>query len=111
MFSLEYDPSTVPVSSSVPVAVSEAGDLEGLLYAWLSELIWLHDAESFVPGRVAVDSLVEEQEAFGVSGAASGAWLGPWFEQTGPQLKAVTMHGLAVTRRGEEYVATVYVDV
>ena len=111
MFSLEYDPSSVPVAETVPVSVSDAGDLEGLLYGWLSELVWVHDAKGFVPGRVSVDSLDAEPGTLAVSGSASGAWLGPWFVQAGPQLKAVTMHGLTVARRGEEYVATVYVDV
>jgi len=108
MFSLEYDPSSVPVEASLPVSSPAAADLEALLYGWLSELLWLHDAEGFVPASVSAASVSVEA---GADGAAHGAPLGGWFVQTGPQLKAVTMHGLRVGPRGDGYEATVYLDV
>src|SRR5207237_304892 len=46
MFSLEYDLDSVPQQESPSVAV-RGDDLEGTLYAWLSELLWLHDAQGF----------------------------------------------------------------
>lgn len=107
MFNLEYDPASVPPVDSVRVGAG-GDDLEGALFGWLSELIWLHDTEGFVPGEVRVDSITG---VFEIRGTALGSLLGDWFVQTGPQLKAVTMHGLSVVRRAREYEATVYVDV
>lgn len=110
MFSLEYDPASVPLESERSVGVW-GEDWEAALYAWLSELIWLHDAEDFVLGRVDVHPPVSSGAGLTVQGTASGAGLGAWFQQAGPQLKAVTMHGLSVLARDGGYEATVYLDV
>jgi len=108
MFSLEYDVDTVPQDESPSVAV-QGDDLEGALYAWLSELLWLHDAEGFFLSDVWVDPIGAD---LSVRGVAIGAAIGDWFQQVGPQLKAVTMHGLEVVHRpGAGYEATVYLDV
>jgi SHS2 domain-containing protein len=112
MFSLEYEPASVPLEEEVEVR-AEGGDPEAALYGWLSELIWLHDAEGFVPGEVRVSSLGPPRGGWGLSveGRASGAPMAGWFVQTGPQLKAVTMYGLEVGRRDGGYEAVVYLDV
>lgn len=110
MFSIEYDLSGVTPEREARVGV-EAEDLEGLMEVWLSELLWLHDAEGFVPTAVAVSSLEAGATPLRVAGTIGGAAIGPWFEQTGPQIKAVTLHGLAVRRTAEGWEATVYLDV
>lgn len=127
MFSLEYDAASVPSERSVALSI-EADDAESGLYRWLSELIWLHDAEGFVPASIRVDRLVLgrlvlDRPAGGmavsgaaaagcaVAGSAVGADLGDWFVQTGAQLKAVTMHGLVVRCCDGACEATVYMDV
>ena len=108
MFSLEYDVATVPQDESPSVTV-QGDDVEGALYAWLSELIWLHDAEGFALSDVWIDPIGAD---LAVRGVAIGAAIGAWFQQVGPQLKAVTMHGLEVVHRaGDGYEATVYLDV
>jgi SHS2 domain-containing protein len=115
MFAVEYEPGAVPLEYDRSVCVA-GDDREDALYAWLSELIWLHDAEGFVPGRVDLRPLASSGAGLTVGGltvqgTASGADLGAWFRQTGPQLKAVTMHGLSVLAREGGYEATVYLDV
>lgn len=113
MFSIEYDLSTVEQEEERPVQ-AEADDIEGLLEAWLSELLWLHDATGFVPGAVTVRELISAGAGglgVRVAGTAGGRRLGDWFEQTGPQIKAVTLHGLEVRQAGERWEATVYLDV
>lgn len=115
MLSIEYDPAAVDVEEERPVAAA-ADDLEGALFAWLSELIWLHDAERFVPARVRAEVRAGTPSDPGgceVDGWAEGAPMGDWFVQKGPQLKAVTLHGLTVVALGggAGYEATVYLDV
>lgn len=116
MFSFEYDTSTVGFEREVAVS-AEADDLEELLVAWLSELLWVHDAEDFVPGDFIVVELGEPpmrregDYKFRVRGTARGRMFGDWFVQTGPQLKAVTLHGLEVRERRRGYECRVYLDV
>jgi SHS2 domain-containing protein len=116
MFSIEYDTSSVGFEREIDVR-ADGEDWSSLLVNWLSELLYLHDAEGFVPGDFMVVEIGEYptrragQPPLAVRGVARGRMIGEWFEQTGPQIKAVTLHGLEVeeTRRG--YEATVYLDV
>jgi SHS2 domain-containing protein len=116
MFSVEYDTSTVGFEHEVEVS-AEAEDLEGLLVAWLSELLWFHDAKNFVGGDFLVIEVGEPpgrragSPPLRVRGVARGRFFGDWFEQTGPQIKAVTLHGLEVIKKRGGYQATVYLDV
>jgi SHS2 domain-containing protein len=110
MFSIEYDLTTVEAEAEEAIQ-AEADDLDGLMEAWLSELLWLHDALGFVPATLAVEDVTADGPPFRVAGRAGGCPLGEWFEQTGPQIKAVTMHGLEVRSVGDEWEATVYLDV
>jgi SHS2 domain-containing protein len=110
MFSLEYDPASVPLEASVDVTAG-GDDLESALFGWLAELIWVHDADGFVPGAVSASVRAAEGGGVAVEGSARGATLGDWFVPAGPQLKAVTLYGLQVGPAGEGYEATVYLDV
>lgn len=116
MFSVEYDTSTVGFEAEV-AAEAEADDLEGLLVAWLSELLWIHDARDFVVGDVLVVEIGEfpmrrtGAPKLKVRGAARGRWMSEWFEQTGPQVKAVTFHGIEVKQKRSKWEAVVYLDV
>jgi SHS2 domain-containing protein len=109
MFSIEYDLPSVDAETEQAVEV-EADDLEALMETWLSELLWLHDAEGLVPATVAVTE-IQGAGPFRVAGTVRGKPIGDWFEQTGPQVKAVTLHGLEVRPVGEQWEATVYLDV
>jgi protein archease len=113
MFSIEYDLSTVEVDEERAVE-AEADDVEGLVETWLSELLWLHDATGFVPGTITVREIrpgTGGGSRLRVAGTAGGRLIGDWFEQTGPQIKAVTLHGLEVRQVGAGWEATVYLDV
>ena len=116
MFSIEYDVSAVDVQEdrAVEAQADDPHDVGGLLEAWLSELLWLHDATGFVPGEVSIREIGLAADGSGVvrvAGSAAGRLLGDWFEQTGPQIKAVTLHGLDVHQADGHWEATVYLDV
>jgi len=110
MFSFEYDLDVVPQVESTEIS-ARGDDLESLMYAWLSELLWQHDAQAFVFADIWADALEAQPGDLRVHAVASGSLLGDWFVQTGPQVKAPTMHGLTVTPRDGGYEATVYLDV
>lgn len=116
MFSFEYDLSTVGFELETEVTAA-AEDLEGLLESWLSELLYLHDGEGFVPGDFIVVEIGEAPDrrrgtaTLKVRGAVRGRMIGDWFEQTGPQIKGVTFHGMEVRKVRGGYQATVFLDV
>lgn len=116
MFSFEYDTSTVGFENEASVR-AEADDLEGLLVAWLSELVWFHDTESLVLGDFIVTEIGEPPirregtPKLMVAATVRGRYIGDWFVQTGPQIKAVTFHGLEVKQRRGGWEATAYLDV
>lgn len=113
MFSIEYDLPSVALEEKRAVE-AQADDIEGLLEGWLSELLCLHDATGFVPTTFSVREIGPVGGGgpeVRVAGTAEGRLIGDWFEQTGPQIKAVTLHGLEVRRVDGHWEATVYLDV
>jgi SHS2 domain-containing protein len=70
MCGLMYDPAAVEPLETVRVEL-EAPDDEMLLAAWLNELLYLVEAESFLACRFRVD----EAGPAGVARAGRGAWL------------------------------------
>lgn len=117
MFSVEYDTTAVGFQRELDVT-ADGDDVEALLVDWLSELLYVHDAQGFAGGDFIVVEIGEPPDrragasSLKVRGVMRGREMGDWFEQTGPQLKAVTLHGLQVNKkRFGGYEATVYLDV
>jgi SHS2 domain-containing protein len=80
----------------------EAPDRAGLLAAWFDELVYLADAEGFVP-----EALVELELAGQRLEAAVRGYLG----NPRPLVKAVTRHDLAFGEEGGRWYAQVVLDV
>lgn len=83
----------------------DAPDLDALFVDWLSEVLFLFEARSFVPTeiRVTLDGTHLAATLDGVTATS--------FDQTGPAVKAVTYHGLQINRMETGYEAYVYIDV
>lgn len=84
-----------------------AADRERLLVAWLLELLFLTDTERLVFGRFSVavtDGRVLRADAYGER-------LDPRRHRAGAVVKAVTLHGLAITEDTEGMRAEVLFDV
>ncbi len=87
----------------------EADSLEGLLHAWLSELLWVSERDEAAVCCVDVD----EVQA-GPHRARGRAWGGPPppdLPHTGAPVKAVTYHELRVWQDGGTWRAYVVFDV
>ena len=89
-------------------------DREGLLVAWLDEILYLHEAEDLVFGGIRVTRVSDwdpgapmscELEAL-LTCAPRGER-----ELEGVGVKAATFHELRVAEEGGEWVAQVYLDV
>lgn len=82
-------------------------DLDALLVDWLSEILFLFEARDVVPDRVEVRV---SRDPWRVTGTVSGPSTED-FVQEGPQVKAITYHGLEVREAPGACEALVYVDV
>lgn len=95
-----------PEAGEVTVAL-DAPDLDALLVDWLSEMLYVFEAKGIVPDRVDVRVSRDPWHLEGiVAGPDAEA-----FVQGGPQVKAITYHGLEIRRGPEHLEAVVYVDV
>ena len=91
LVAVTYDPRTIRLREERAVAV-EADRPDRLLVRFLSEIVYLIDAEGFVPGRARVRIEGGRLEA-SLRGRVADAYRP---RRRGPHVKAVTYHGLAL---------------
>ncbi|MGB6894339.1 MAG: archease [Dehalococcoidia bacterium] len=106
MYSLMVEPESVKERESRQVVVS-AEDSEGLLTAWLLELLFLTETEEMVFRRFAIDELGPRE----LRGRAFGEPLDLSRHRTGVGVKAVTRHLLEVAQEDGGYRVRVLFDI
>ena len=106
LIELLVDPGTVRRARSVPIEAA-GEEVEDLLVAWLSEILFAFDAESLTPVAVEVTSL----EAEHIKGVLWGEDFDPARHQLRHHVKAVTYHNLGVRRLGERFEVRIVFDV
>lgn len=106
MFALITDPGTVFEKEEVSVEV-EGRDREGLLVAWLSELLYLHETQDFLVKGCTIHSLTDQRVAATVRGEKIEALRHPVLKQ----MKAVTYHQLTVSEEKGQWRARVIFDI
>jgi SHS2 domain-containing protein len=84
-------------------------DLELLLLRFLNELIYLRDAEGLVLRPTRVECRTDGR--FELAAELSGEMLDSARHEPACDVKAATAHGLALARVGEEWQASVTLDV
>lgn len=82
----------------------EAPDVESLLVAWLSELLWLYQGRRFAYEAVRFDTLDDHTLVASIGGA-------PEARQPVREIKGVTYHGLEVEHDDKGWRARVIFDV
>ena len=103
--------TTGTVGSPVETGLLRADDLEGLAFAWLNELIALADAQGCVLVGATVSHLAPVADGWTLEGRAT---LVPYESpgiRTLRQVKAVTLHRLAVDRGPAGSTLTAYADI
>jgi SHS2 domain-containing protein len=102
-----------------------AANLEDLLYSWLSEILFLCDAEKWVFRRFKVHRVNKEQLAteaqrsqsqatqsvWGITATGAGEKFDKSRHRARTYIKAVTYHQLAVKQTAKGWEVTVYLDV
>lgn len=86
-----------------------AATVEELLYDWLSEMIYLKDAEAFL--AKSADVRVTPGSIWHASGTLDGDTIHPHKQRLGQDIKAITYHMFQVAREGANITAQVVVDV
>ena len=92
----------IPIDLSAPT-VGE------LLYDWLSELVYLKDAEAFLVRSANVDVL--PGSLWQVRGELIGDTIEPSRQKLGQDVKAVTYHLFDVSQNGTDFSAQVVLDI
>lgn len=102
---------------------ARAGTVEDLLYSWLSEVLFLSDAEGWVFKRFAVAQVSppaaaapgrprqQPPQLWEVRGQGQGERFRRGHHKARTYVKAVTYHQLSVQQRPEGWQATAYLDV
>jgi protein archease len=106
MFHLIVDEDCVEPREEVLVQVAGNGPLN-LLVNWLSELLYLYDADEWVFRDFEIETLDDHA----ASGRAWGEKFNRARHQTNLQVKAVTYHQLSLEKCGEYWRAQVYLDI
>lgn len=81
-------------------------DWDELLHDWLDELLYLFAAEHWLAARCRVAF-----DAEGLTAEVQGEPVDRQRHQLGQEVKAITYHGLHVTRQGGQWLAEVIVDL
>ena len=100
------DPAAIRPAERRAVELT-AGSPEGLLVAWLSELLYLYEVEAFLPAGCKITQLSETA----LSAEVSGEGFDPARHRAAGHVKAITYHGLEITRDGPGWRAPIIVDV
>lgn len=91
---------------------ARATKLEDLLYSWLSEILFLTDAERWVFKTFQVERVAQTPPAlWEVVGAGRGERFAKSRHRSRTYIKAVTYHQLEVKQTPDGWQATVYLDV
>ena len=89
------------------IVTLQASDAGHLLVRWLSEVLFLYDAERFVPSGFRIVEISETS----LKAEIPGEEFDETTHQTKLDVKAITYHQLRLEHRGGRHQLTVFVDI
>lgn len=104
--SLLVENSPIAVTETRPVALT-ASSAEGLLRAWLKELLFWFATDRFLPGDYHLDTVTPTE----LRGRVLGERFDPARHQAGTEVKGVTYHQFMVKELASGWEARVIFDV
>ncbi len=84
---------------------------EDLMFVWLSELIYLFDAEHVAFSEFVATIVNAGRVGFRLEAFVSGERIDPQRHQIRSYIKGITLHQLQVAQDADEWYAEVYVDM
>ncbi len=106
LMNLIVDLDTIHPSAEVPLEI-KGPDPESVLVNWLSEILYLHDAEGWLFREFEIQNLHDDS----LSAVVRGEKFERPRHQAKLQVKAITYHQLALERTPRGWRAQVYVDI
>jgi SHS2 domain-containing protein len=103
------DPATVGNTWRKSVE-RQASDVASLLFDWLSEMVFLKDAQAVVYSGVTV-RVEQSEEAWRLQGTLMGEPIDPVRQDLRADVKAVTKHLYDVRRQDHQWIARVVLDI
>jgi SHS2 domain-containing protein len=100
------DPATITPSVSKQVEVT-AADREHLLVRWLSEILYLYDAEHFIAGDISIDKLRDDL----LRATILGEIFAPPRAGVRTDVKAITYHQLSITSDSTGCTVRCFIDI
>jgi SHS2 domain-containing protein len=114
MYSLITNVESVHERKTIDVAI-ERDSLEGLLVAWLNELIFRFDVDGFIAKKIVITGLSIPPEEAGkplaVRASLSGEEFDPARHEGKLLLKAATYHNLRIEKTGDIWRSEIIFDV
>ena len=86
-------------------------DIEMLLYNWLSEVLFLFDADGLLFSKYSINDIMTSESGLKLSARVHGEEFSASKHQVKTYVKAVTLHQLKVEKKENSYEAHVYVDI
>jgi SHS2 domain-containing protein len=108
--SILVDLDDIAESIAIDVHV-EAEDEDLLLYNWLSEILFLFDADGALLKRFQINEFMTSGDKCELSANAFGESFSSERHQVKTYVKAVTLHQLKILRKAEAFEAQVYLDI
>ena len=109
MFGAMIDTDTVQPITTLDINL-DADDCEGLLYDFLSELLYLFEVEEIVFGRFRVERIKQRGDRYHIRAHATGEAIDLDKHRFDVGVKAVTFHDMMIERTDAGYVVQVVVD-
>ncbi len=106
MYSLITDPGSVTPQKSIEIK-TEGNSLEGLLVAWLNELIFHFDTYGFIGKEIHIHELHDTL----IRATVTGEDFDPEKHGKGLLIKAATYHKLKIERKEDHWEADVIFDI
>jgi SHS2 domain-containing protein len=116
MYGLIVDPETVRAMEHIEVSVRHRS-LDGLLVAWLNELIYRFDVQGFLAREIVVTTFPSTKEVdaqdreYFLGASLSGENFDPERHQGKLLIKAATYHNLKVEQNEDSWIAEVIFDI
>jgi len=108
--SILVDLDDIDESTTVEISV-EAEDEDLLLYNWLSEVLFLFDAEGVLLKRFEIKEFMTSADKLTLVSKAAGQRYSSEKHEIKTYVKAITLHQLQIMRKEENFEAQVYLDI
>lgn len=109
MFNVMIDTSTVSAETSYEIELASE-DIEGLLFNWLSEILFVFEVEDLVFAKFEVDRLEQDNDSFRLIARALGEEIDLSRHRFGTEVKAATYNDMRIEITPEGWMIQATVD-